>query len=716
MLTLLATIAAAAPLELHLSPGSRVEVLPALVEGRADVVIYGNRADLREQLSNTLDTGVTRARIADMAGHWMLTLELAEPHTIVRAGQIDDAWQLSVVPRPFGSAAAYGPVDLDGALAGELDPTTCAAAPLPLSPLPASDSAWGEAALGFVPELPLWSEAEPSVSGWREIDDTRALARRKGADLERGDYRLGALHRDLGLSREAAYYFTRAARHGGNHADAAWFQAAKAQLAVRQWDAAATSARAAAAAGGAPEYTALVLGVREWATGGPNQAAYGRVLAATAPDADAQLIAGVLLAEGDCAAEAQAPLDRALSATEGARRPLAQMLLAEATLRSGDLDAATRMYAAVDGNALPLETRRLLRTRSLLLATLRAPAATWSAQVPDLTRDAALPGAAGQDSLYVLAQVQAALGDEKAALDAYADLLRREPRLAAGRAGRELIGLWTTRSAALLAEGRAVEALSLHRGIWAAALAPHVADLASLRSIASGYAEAGLPDRAMETWRTVADQERARGLDGRGSVVELLRLYVATGANEDALDAVAWLRREGVDAATKDTVALLEGDAALQTRETARARRAWETVGPRSSLRMAAITRIALLDAADGDCANALPGLDAAAAAAPVPEVNDEVVHEARFRCMIATGRDPEAASEARTLAGLAASDRAASWQTWRASRLAKGTATPPPAMLTDSAAKTPGIWGALAAEETRHQRFVAAHSPKAKP
>lgn len=716
MFTLLATIAIAAPLELHLSPESRVEVLPALVEGRADVVIHDNRKDLHEQLGNTLDTGVTRARVADMAGHWMLTLELADPRAIVRAARVDDVWQLTVAPRPLGSAAAYGPVDLAGALAGELSSTACSAVSLPLAPLAASDSPWGEAALGFVPELPLWSEAEPSVSSWGEIDDTRALARRKGADLERGDYRLGALHRDLGLSREAAYYFARAAERRGPHADAAWFQAAKAQLAVRQWDAAARSARAAATSGGAPEYTALVLGVREWATGGPNQAAYGRVLAATAADEGGQLMAGVLLSEGDCAAEAVAPLERALATIGGARRPIAQMLLAEATLRAGDLDGATRMYAAVDGNALNLDSRRLLRTRTLLLALLRGPAATWSAQVPDLTRDAALPGASGQDSLYVLAQVQAAIGDEKASIDAYANLLRREPRLAPGQAGRELVRHWIARSDALIAEDRVVEALSLHRGLWTAALAPHVADLASLRTLASGYAVAGLPDRAMETWRTVADQERARGLDGRGSVVELLRLYVATGANDDALDAVAWLRREGIDATMKDTVALLEGDAALQTQETQRARHAWASIPARSPLHLAAAARIGLLDATEGDCAGAIPALDAAAAAAPLPEVDDEVVHEARFRCMVAMGRDPEAASEARMLAGLAASDRAASWQTWRASRLAEGGSAPPPAMLAASVAKTPGIWGALAAEETRHRSFVAAHTPPGKP
>lgn len=716
MLTLLATIATAAPLELHLNPGSRVEVLPALVEGRADVVVYGNRADLREQVSNVLDTGVTRARLADMLGHAMLTVELADPGTIIRATQAGDVWQLHVVPRPFGSVAGYGPVDLAGALAGELSPGTCSAVPLPLSPLAASDSAWGEAALGFVPELPLWSEAEPSVSGWREIDDTRALARRKGADLERGDYRLGALHRDLGLSREAAYYFARAAERGGPHADAAWFQAAKAQLSVRQWDAAAQSARAAAAAGGAPEYTVLVLGVREWATGGPNQAAYGRVLAATAPDADAQLIAGALLAEGDCAAEAQAPLERALATIEGTRRPITQMFLAEATLRAGDLDGATRAYAAIDDGTLDLDTRRQLRTRTLLLALLRGAAATWGAQVPELTRDAAVPGAAGLDSLYVMAQVHGVLGDQKASIDAYADLLRRQPRLAQGRVGRELVDRWAARSEALLTEERVVEALSLHRGLWTPALAAHVAELGVLRRIARGYASAGLPDRAMELWRTVADEERARGLDGRASVVELLRLYVATGSADDALDAVAWLRREGIDATTRDTVALLEGDAALQTKETARARRAWEGIATRSPLHLAAAARIGLLDAAEGDCAKAIPALDAAAAAAPLPEVDDEVVHEARFRCMVATGRDPEAASEARTLAGLAASDRAASWQTWRASRLADGSATPPPAMLADSAAKAPGIWGALAAEETRHRAFAAAHPPARKP
>ena len=726
MWVLLANLGFAAelkPLELTLSPGSTIEVLPALVVGRVDVVVHDNTVDLAEQVGWTLGTGITRIRPIDMAGHWLLTLELkdpgqpraskgpaqAMPSKTVRADRTSTGWALTVVPALAHTPAPYRPVDLIGTLEGKLNRAECPTAPLALRALSGSDSTWESDALGFTPDLPRWSAGEPSVSSLDGIGEIRALLRKSPPESQRLEYQLGALHRNIGHDREAAYYFTVAAQRGGPHASAAWFQAAQSLLSVKQWDRAVESARAAVREGGAPQYAVLVLGVREWATGGPDQAGYGRVLSGTAADANSQLIAGVLLTEGNCALEAQQPLDAAASRLRGFRQQLAMILLGDSHLAEGNIGKAATTLAKVEPASLTPEVQQLLRSRTRLLALLRQPAATWRSQVPNLTSGSDLAGTAGLENLYLLGQVFHHLGEDRQAIDAYSELIRRKPQLAVGHIGAELATQWALRSDELFARGRPIEALSLHRGAWTPALAHHLKDLAPLRKVATGFTDADLPQRAQAAWRAVADEERARGLDGRGSVVELLRLYIVTSSTADALDAVAWLRREGTQEADRDTVALLEGDAALQNFDPVRARKAWGTLSSGSRLASQARTRLALLNATEGRCEEALPHLDERAAT-PVPEFDPDVIHEARLKCMLAVGRDADAATEALTAAGLTTSDQSASWKAWRATRLAAENKRTPPKQLADATSAGTDIWGALAQEEERHRAFIAAH------
>lgn len=704
------------PLELTPSPGSTVEVLPALVVGRVDVVVHDNVVDLREQVGWTLGTGITRIRATDMAGHWLLTLELKDvaqkiPSKTVRAERSSTGWTLKVVPSRATTPAPYGPVDLSGALEGKLNRSECPAAPLALRALTGSDSTWVGDALGFTPNLPSWSAGETVVSSLGEIASLRSHLRLDQAPAERQrlEYQLGAVHRNIEHHREAAYYFTAAARRGGPNAQAAWFQAAKSQLSVRQWDRAAVSAKAAVSEGGSPEFAVQVLGVVEWATGGLDKAGYGRVLSGTAADADSRLIAGVLLSEGNCAAEAQFPLDKAIPELRGEKKQVARILLADSYLAKGDIGRAATELSKVDPSSLTVEVQRVLRSRTRLLGLLGQPAASWSSFVPDLTRDSTLAGAPGLENLYLLGQVFHHLGEDRQSIDAYSDLVRRKPSLAVGHIGAELAKQWALRSDELFARGRPIEALSLHRGAWTPTLAHHLSDLAPLRKVASGYTDADLPQRAQDAWRAVADEERVRRLDGRASVVELLRLYIVTSSTADALDAVSWLRREGTQEADRDTVALLEGEAAMQDLDPARARKVWATVGPKSRLAPQARTRLALLNATEDRCEEAIPDLSERAAN-PAPEFDPDLIHEALLKCMLAVGRDDEATAEALTAAGLTTSDQSAGWKAWRATRIAAENKRVPPKLLAEATIAGADIWGALAQEEERHRAFIAAH------
>lgn len=713
MLLFFATAAATLPLELHTTPGAQVDVLPSVVRGRADVVIHDNRADLHGQVAWTVDTGVARARAQDLAGDWLLTLEMADPDTTVVAEPAGDGWRLFAVARPVDAPATFGPPDLVGALAGRLDRTVCAASALPISPLVGRDARWAGAATSHVPRLPQWSAAEPSVVSWADFDDTRHLLR-AGADRPRTLYRLGAIARDLGHHREAAYYFAEAAAAGAP--PEAHYQAARAQLATQSWAAAEASARHGVDAGGAPEVAVEVLAAVQLATVGPDGAGYGRVLVASAVSPEAQLLGGVLLAQGGCVVEARAAYARAARFTDGPRRELARLLLADSYLFAGDLAAAAEALASVRGVALDAETRRVLRGRTRLLSMLHDAPGRWASYLPDASRDAELPGEAGAEALYVLAQLYAHLGEERESLEAYASLVRRYPRLGDGPLADRYAAAWSARMGRMLDEGRTLDALALHRATWSPELAARLDDVDLLRRIAMRYAETGLRGHALAVWREIADIERTRGWDGRDSVRSLARLYVETGNYEDAMDAVQWLRRQRPDAEAAGEYALLEGRAALLAGDPDRARRAWADAARAPSHAVEARARVALLDARDGHCEAATAPLQEAAAAAPIPDVSDLLVREALVRCLLAAGRTEEATVEATRVAGLATDPTTRDIATWRAARLEADTDAPPTPLLADAAAASPGIWGALAREEAAQRSFSAQARPHRRP
>ncbi|MSQ01924.1 MAG: hypothetical protein EXR71_08530 [Myxococcales bacterium] len=697
-------LAFSAPMELFPSPGARVDVLPAVIDGRTELILHGNTVDLHEQVGWTVGTGVRRARAVDLAGDWLISLEMDDSATTVRLEPAASGWRLVVVPRERFQDPLFGPTGLDAALAGTVDSRPCAPMPLAVRPLVGRDARWFALAVSRTPRMPVWSVGEPAVVSWADVDDTRGLLAQHDADRPRLLYRLGALTRDLGHHREAAYYFTRAAEAGAP--SPARFQAARSQLAVQNWSEAEASARAGAKAGGARELALQVVGIREWATGGDESAGYGRALAAVAMDPEAQILAGALLAGGGCVAEGRDVFVRAIAETDGAVRETAWMLLAESALARGDLISASRALTSVQGTYLDLDARRVLRGRTRLLAILGATPAAWTSFLPGVTADAQLPGEAGAESLYVLAQLQAHLGDDRAALRTFAELTRRYPRLEKGQVSFEFARAWRARVEQALDQGRPMDALALHRAAWSPAMAHHVTDPAPLRRIASAYAAVGLRESAVTVWKDVADLERVQGVDGRESVRQLAWLYLATGHDEDALDAVEWLRRQRAAPEDSAEYAMIEGVAAHHAGRGPQARRAWELAAASPRFAARAGLRLALLDASDGHCPQAIAPLELAAAGPPGDDVDHGLVREALLKCLLAVGRVPDAAQQAVLTAGLSIGDDVRGWSTWRAARLDGAAGGPSRPLLADAARGSSGVWGALAREEAAHLEF----------
>ncbi len=540
----LATAEGAEPVRLVASPSAVVEVLPAQ-HGRVDVLVHENTEDLRVQLRALKHAAVRDARAIDTGGDWVLSFYMRDGATTLEL--VGTPGTVVLVPvRTTNPTTTIEPLDAAAALAEVPRPLVCRADEVALSPLPTGETRWADAALHPAPMVPTWGTAEVHEASWAMVDEARSALSRPGAPRGKLLYRLGALHRELGHAREAAWYFGEAAGTEGiaaPDAAAALMQRARSLLLVGAYPAAANVARLAMRRGAPPEMVLHAVTLAAWLGRAPEAPGLGRALAGSATTIESRVLAAVVLGGGGCTAEALELLRPVARRVAPARRDEAQLFLADLLYRHGELDGAAALLGNVDSRKLDGERLAVWRQRGRLGTMARLAPTGWAAYLPDLRHDATLGGAASMDALHVLAQVYVATGEDREAIGAWTELLRRDESRVDGVAGARLATAWARRSAQLIDAEREGDALLLHRGAWNDGLAVHLDDLSPLAAVARGYTSLGFTDQALHAWKTIATTEEARGRDSAAAVHELAALYVTTGALGDARDSIRWLRR-----------------------------------------------------------------------------------------------------------------------------------------------------------------------------
>lgn len=607
MLWALVAPALAEVLRLEPSPGARLLPLAPLAEGRVDLLVHDNTADLRAQVEAAGD-GLRAARALDLGGDWVVTVWVLDPNHTVAAEPDGAGWRLRAVPRvPTSPTVRPAPSLTELRRPGASFPG-CAAPRLPLEPLPGAEARWGVEA-GHAPlHLARWTEAEPDVADWAAVSRARAVLAAAPDDAARAVtlYRLGALHRDLGHAREAAYYFGEADRLGDEDAGLAALQRAGAFARARAWAPAVAAAWDAVDEGAPPEQALEVMGAAAVAGESSLPAvALGRALVASSPHPEAHLVGAALLTRAGCGVEAVDRLRAALPLLRGEPRQLARLLLVDALLVAGRPLEADDELAEVEVGALRPAWRGLARARSRLIPLLLEPPDAWLAALPGLTRSAASDSPEGDDALWVLGQVYEAVGEDPAAIDAWGRLVDRRHASGTAAPTRRLAQAWARRTAALLASQRLPEALDLHAAAWRPVLAEALDDPRPLVAVAEGYARAGLPRRALAVLRDVAAIEQRTGAPGHATALALARLYLELGDPGPALDTATWLRRQTRDRRDLAEVDLVAGRALLALGREGEARMTFERLAGLDSVGDRARASLVRLFAEEGDCARA---------------------------------------------------------------------------------------------------------------
>lgn len=644
MLALLA-LAWGAELRLEPSPEAVVQVLPPVAPARVDVLIHRNTANLRAQVRDRHD-GLNSARALDLGGDWVVTVWLASPTDTAELIPEDGGWRVHAIPAPPRDAGEPPLVATLAELQAGVEPPTCPAPALPLSPLSGRDAIWGFNAQDFVRELPEWTEAEPpGPASWASIALLRRVMPRTHAKRERARllYAIGAMHRDLGQARESAFYFDSAATLSAEGEGLAELQRAGALLRVRKWDAAVQAAWDAHDRGAPDESVLEVLAIAAIADAGPPPAAVGRALAAASPRPELQMLAGTLLSRDHCTHEAVHALRAAEAGLSGEPQQVARLLLSDALLLGGTPLDADDVLARIDTRKLRVQWQGLARARGRLLPMLLQTPDQWLASVPVLRRASTGEAPDGAESLWLLGQIYEKLGDDRAAIDAYGALIDRYRKLGEGRPGERLGALWRARIAALLRMERPVEAMGLHMASWRPILGQQMREPGPLPDLARAYADASLLDRALAVLQDVTDIQGRAGADSHATAVDVAALYLRMGRPQEALDATNWVLRAKVSPALTVAATDLRGRAYAALGRPAEARAAYTALLGDPAVGAHAGVQIGLLDAAAGQCAAAATRLEPLVDRVSGPE--QEQARAARDRCLVAIGRAPEASA-----------------------------------------------------------------------
>lgn len=631
------SMALAAPLRLTLSPEATLQLLPTVQPGRVEILVYENRADLRSQVRSRRFDGIRRIWAVDMGDVWVVNAVLEQPEQSLRVAQSGGSWVASVVRAAPTESLLVDAPNLE-ALAGAAT-TQCASPRLPIAPLLGEDMSYGVDPDDFEPRLARWTEAEPGAASWEAVQELRSalFVRHEQGEAAAVLYRLGALHRELGHAREAAYYFAKSADRGGEKG-LAELQRAGALLQAEQWEAARSSAWKAWKLGASEEGVLEVLGVVALATRDAQAGTTALVLARATARPDALALSGALLMQASCTREAIPILRTAaqyLKRMDPRKSSEARMLLADALILTGDLEHADDLMGQLSERELPEAWAGVLRARGRLVSLLRQSPDKWASILPSLMSQRGGLDSEAAESMFLAGQVQEWLGDDRQALESYLDLVDHHRRLTQGRVSQRLVESWSRRTRRLYAEGREMEALQLHAAVWRPFLADKLADPEPLRLLAGSYRRLGLYYRAMALLGLVAEVEALQKRDDQDTVLQIATLYLDMGHPELAEDAIAVLRTRTLLPSTVGAALVLDGRIAEQNGKLTEARSFWSQAAGNTNYGLEAIGRVAMMDAGEDRCGAALPGLERVLEDGPTRELlGDGMLHTLRARCL----------------------------------------------------------------------------------
>lgn len=537
------------------------------------------------------------------------------------------------------------------------------------------------------------TRSPPTVlaASWERIDAARRrmLQARPGTAVHQEYmYYLGYYYLAKGFGREARYYFSQmSARPGTVPQKDIALERARAELACSNYDEARQWFAEAHALGGDHDSILEGLAVVSLETGNPPRAPTARLLWASTSASGPLMLAAELLQIDGRMAESRDILEaidpETLSPVQRSRR----------ALRLGDARFYDRYEGNVEEAALAWDDTDAVMARSrdlfLELHQTGADPKQWASLIPALVQASMQRSDAGAEALYLLSQIDLAIGSREDAINDLALILRRYPRKASGSDVPERF--WRVYSDYIsdLADAeRYFDIAALHESVWSPTVRRAVQAPEALVHVARAYEEVGLPERAVVVLRDAVQVLIDANIDDEMLLYHLAELYAAVGegverlpdlppsphdpnmepeptdspfgtANDEVwragLDTLTYLRRKDQTVVPEPKIDLLESRLQVGRENYDAAAEALNRAARDPEFRDVASLRLALIEAGRGRCDKAVPVLRRLVASeSAAPLIQDSRPWLALSRCEIAAGNAKASADAARNAAELA--------------------------------------------------------------
>jgi len=508
--------------------------------------------------------------------------------------------------------------------------------------LPAVDPATYE------PLLPVYA---PGVGpgSWAAIDDSREIYLESGSARERAHavYALGWNYLDLGFTREARYYFDQLPTFEDSF-DERVIALTRARVAIilGEWEEARAHLEAGWLAGAAPEQVLESMALVSLATSEPSATATAHALLTASGRPEAWLLAAELLQRDNHFEQSIIVLRGLESRVQPELRPWVSLRLGDALLATEDMDGARRAYGRAPED---LAVLRKIHTRLLTL-----PSPSWPQVIPPMRQLATGEGPRAAEALYILAQVNILFGETTSAMEDLKELEERFPKVfARSDAGERQLTLYFDALEAMHTQMRWVDIATIHRQTWSRDLLDQTTDYRPLLMVADAFEAMGLPDEARRVMGDAFHVLSSQDGDDPLLVFRLARLYADGERNPEALETLTYLGRRELPPEYRGQRALLTGRILEATGADAEAIAAYKAAARYPDTRDQAQIQLALRDARAGRCTQAIPSLHRLLMPnRKLQRVSDPLPFLALARCLMAEGREAEAAQVAREAAG----------------------------------------------------------------
>ena len=520
--------------DIGVSSSVRVERHPTVRDGMVEVLIRGCNADL-----STLLTGRTNPYVVGMdatyiaGGTWILKAMMGRSDADLRVVVEDGRLLIDVVEAAGG--ADYDDSELPTVKAlveGEVKSKTANTQFPALMFLHGDAISYSMSSDDFVPLLP--APASMPRATWKAIDRARTMmlnATSKVA-LAQARYELGWLYLEKGFDREARYYFNRLAEDpGALPARDVALARARAALSCRDWTEARDFLREAYRYGARESAVVEGFGVISLATGVPSRSLTSQVLARVTGRPEALLLAAELLQRDGYYKESRPLLEALVGRASGRSARQIALRLGDARLLDGEFDAAVRSYR--NG------PKGLATLRTMLVELIEKGPSEWAEVVPKLNALVGEGDEIGAEALYLLSQLDTAMGSQVDAVSDLSRLIRDHRRIAyRSDAPERLWAIYKERQERLISAERWFDIAALHEGAWHPVVRRAVDDPDVLLGVADAYEQIGLPYQALRLVREVHPLLLAGGMDDTSLVFTLARLYGETGKPKEGMKAI----------------------------------------------------------------------------------------------------------------------------------------------------------------------------------